>query len=134
MIKRIIAFSLFGMLVVSLFLYLGGVRVGDITDYGINTFLKSITQKYNSWSFKIPSIPKVPELKKPEGKVKEIITALIWIVNLLVAIVNFVIMLVNFFIMFFNTLISIIQFILTLVISVKDWLKLFGISGSVSLT
>lgn len=134
MIKRIVGFSLFTLLILSLLLYLGGVRADTISDLGVQKFLANVTKRYNSWSFKIPSIPKVPTINRPSGKVKELITAVIYVVNILIAIVNFIIMLINFLVMFFNTVISIIQFILTLVVSVKDWLALFGISGNVSLT
>lgn len=128
MIKRIVAFSMFALLIVALVLYFAGVRAETLDSLYVNDFLKNVANRYNAWKFQIPSIPKVPNITRPSGKVFEIITALIWVVNLLIAIVNFIITLVNFLVMFFNTIISILQFILTMVYSIKDWINLFTVS------
>lgn len=132
MLRKMLLFLMFGFMVIAFLLSLFGVTsIG--TGEKWNVFLRSFSTAFNSWSFKIPSIPKVKNISKPSGQVVEIITALIWIVNMFIALLNGIITMINVLVMVMNFVISIFQFVLTFIYCIKDFFNSLGVQEGSSL-
>lgn len=100
MIKKIIVFIIPLCFVIAVALFMAGYdRVELGSDF--YDFMKKVSLDFNNWNVEIPSIPKVNELNASY-------VSIIKILNALISFINFLIMLTNY-------IISIIQFALTII-------------------
>jgi len=115
MTNRLIVFLLFPCLIIALTLSLAGVHQIEFGNTYYN-FLRDVNRDFQSWSFQIPSIPKITPMR--DGGFDSgglIISVLIKIGNFFVNVINGLISVLNVLITIINVLISLIQFVLTLV-------------------
>lgn len=121
MTSRLILFVMFPCLLIALLLSLAGVHQVEFGDT-YYTFLSGVTHSFDSWSFEIPNIPKIPRIN--DGGFDDsglILGVLIKIGNFLVTIINAIISVLNILVTIVNVVIQIIQFCLTLIWSLINF-------------
>lgn len=106
MIKRIIAYLIFGCLIVALPLSIAGITRVQLGGPFL-AVLKLTNQQLNDFTIAIPSIPQIPKMDKLNGFFQ--------VVNLLITFFNGLINLINFIITIVNYIIKLIEFLVILV-------------------
>lgn len=120
MIKRIVFYLMFALLVIAFVLSFVGVKKVEFGDDYYN-FLNNLSQRYNSWQFSIPNIPKISKIDTAGNGVFDAVSFFKWFGNVFVGLLNAMITVINVIILIFNTVIHVIQFISTLVYCVIDF-------------
>lgn len=116
MLQKIISWSLFGCLIISLLLALAGVT--EVTpDKNFYYFFSNVSAKFHDWEeFKIPDIPFIPEATQGGSDVLQVLRN----------IGNGIITFLNVLVLILNVVISVIKFLVALVWCIVDYINLLS--------
>lgn len=121
MIFKIVCYLLFPMAIFACFLALLGVEhIGYGNDY--YQFMMDVSQRYQSWSLKIPGIPQIVLNDVDFDGKGEIIILLVKIGRFFVNFINGLVSFLNVIVWAINIVIQLIQFFLTFIYSCKDFI------------
>lgn len=124
MARKIITFLLLPMLILAFFLAFAGVKKIEFGN-SYYTFIKNVSDSYDSWSLTIPDIPKISKFELLDTDLsfwERLFEMFKMVANFFITLINIIISVVNFLAGVVNVIINVLQFIFTLLYQCKDFI------------